>query len=76
MTSARILIVDDEPDMLENCTRVLLRLGHECLKAENGQAALGIFARQRPDLVVTDLKMPEMVCLDRVGGGRSPGGRV
>jgi DNA-binding NtrC family response regulator len=60
MTSARILIVDDEPDMLENCTRVLLRLGHECLKAENGQAALGIFARQRPDLVVTDLKMPEM----------------
>jgi DNA-binding NtrC family response regulator len=60
MTSARILIVDDEPDMLENCTRVLLRLGHECLKAENGQAALGIFARQRPDLVVTDLKMPGM----------------
>jgi DNA-binding NtrC family response regulator len=60
MTSARILIVDDEPDMLDNCARILTRLGYECLKAENAQAALGIFERQRPDLVLTDLKMPEM----------------
>ncbi|HEU5190125.1 MAG TPA: sigma-54 dependent transcriptional regulator [Methylomirabilota bacterium] len=60
MTSARILIVDDEPDMLENCTRILTRLGYECQRAENGQAALGLFESQRPDLVLTDLKMPEM----------------
>jgi two-component system response regulator AtoC len=58
MMTARILIVDDEPDMLDNCTRILTRLGYECQKAENGEVALGLFERQRPDLVLTDLKMP------------------
>ena len=58
MTSARLLIVDDEPDMLENCARILTRLGYQCVTAENGQAALGEFERQRLDLVLTDLKMP------------------
>jgi DNA-binding NtrC family response regulator len=60
MTSARILIVDDEPDMLENCARILTRLGYQCVTAEKGQAALGEFERQRLDLVLTDLKMPGM----------------
>ena len=60
MASARILIVDDEPDMLENCTRIVTRLGYDCVTAENGEVALEEFERQRPDLVLTDLKMPEM----------------
>ena len=60
MTSARILIVDDEPDMLDNCARILTRLGYHCVNAQNGEAALGEFERQRPDLVLTDLKMPGM----------------
>ncbi len=60
MMSARILIVDDEPDMLDNCARILTRLGYQCVQAENGEAALGEFERQRPDLVLTDLKMPGM----------------
>ncbi len=60
MSAARILIVDDEPDMLENCSRILSRQGHACLTAENGLAALAILERERPDLLLTDLKMPEM----------------
>jgi two-component system, NtrC family, response regulator HydG len=60
MSAARILIVDDEPDMLENCSRILSRQGHACLTAENGRAALAILERERPDLLLTDLKMPEM----------------
>ena len=60
MASARILIVDDEPDMLDNCTRIVTRLGYDCVTAENGEVALEEFERQRPDLVLTDLKMPEM----------------
>jgi DNA-binding NtrC family response regulator len=60
MTSARILIVDDEPDMLENCARILTRLGYQCVTAENGPTALGESERQRPDVVLTDLKMPGM----------------
>ena len=60
MSASRILIVDDEPDMLENCSRILSRQGYACLTAENGHAALAILERERPDLLLTDLKMPEM----------------
>jgi DNA-binding NtrC family response regulator len=60
MTSARILLVDDEPDMLENCSRILGRQGHTCLTAANGRAALAVLEQEHPDLLVTDLKMPEM----------------
>jgi DNA-binding NtrC family response regulator len=60
MSPARILLVDDEPDMLENCSRILSRQGHTCMTAANGREALAILERERPDLMVTDLKMPEM----------------
>ena len=60
MSAARILIVDDEPDMLENCSRILSRQGYACLTAENGLAALAILEREHPDLLLTDIKMPEM----------------
>ena len=60
MSASRVLIVDDEPDMLENCSRILSRQGYGCLTAENGRAALAILERERPDLLLTDLKMPEM----------------
>ena len=58
MTGARILIVDDEPDMVENCARILARAGHECLTATDGRQALELLESERPDLLLTDLKMP------------------
>ncbi len=60
MNPARILIVDDEPDMLENCTRILSPQGYRCITAENGRAGLALLERVRPDVLLTDLKMPEM----------------
>ena len=60
MSLARILLVDDEPDMLENCSRILSRQGHTCMTAANEREALAVLERERPDLLVTDLKMPEM----------------
>ena len=60
MSQARILIVDDEPDMVENCARILRREGHECLTAHDGRAALEIVESTRPDVLVTDLRMPEL----------------
>jgi len=54
----RILIVDDEPDMVENCSRILARAGYECLTAADGIRALAVLESQRPDLLLTDLKMP------------------
>ena len=60
MSSARVLIVDDEPDMLENCSRILSRQGYACTTAGDGTAALAILERERPDLLLTDFKMPGM----------------
>ena len=60
MSRARILIVDDEPDMVENCARILKREGYDCLTAGNGRRALELLEVQRPDLLLTDLRMPEL----------------
>jgi DNA-binding NtrC family response regulator len=58
MSDATILIVDDEPDMVENCARILRRSGHRCLTATDPYRALGLLESDSPDLLLTDLKMP------------------
>ncbi len=60
MSRARLLIVDDEPDMVENCARILGRAGYDCLTATDPRRALGMLESDRPDLLITDLKMPEV----------------
>jgi CheY-like chemotaxis protein len=57
---AKILVVDDEPDI-----RFLLRhyfelAGHEVSEARDGSAALKLVETSHPDLIVTDLMMPIM----------------
>ena len=54
----RILVVDDEPDMVDNCVRILRRAGYRCLSTTDPEKALALLERERPDLVLTDLKMP------------------
>jgi DNA-binding NtrC family response regulator len=56
----RVLIVDDEPDMVDNCARILRRAGHRCLTATDPHRALALAEAERPDLLLTDLKMPDM----------------
>lgn len=57
---ARILVVDDEP-MVRTVTAKLLRLkGHDVTEVESGAEALDHLATHIPDLVITDLSMPEM----------------
>ncbi len=60
MAEPRILIVDDEPDMVDNCARILRRAGHRCLTATDPRRALALLESERPDLLLTDLKMPEV----------------
>jgi CheY-like chemotaxis protein len=56
--SRTILIVDDEPDLVVNCERLLQREGHRFLQAHTGPDAMRVIDRERPDLVVTDLRLP------------------
>src|ERR1700729_3130087 len=53
-----ILIVDDEPTIVEVVARYLERAGYRTQTAANGERALEAAARERPDLVVLDLMMP------------------
>jgi CheY-like chemotaxis protein len=56
----RLLIVDDDPDMVDTFARILRRSGHDCLTATSGRAALALLDGHRPDLILADLRMPEM----------------
>jgi DNA-binding NtrC family response regulator len=56
----RVLIVDDEPDMLESCARILGKAGYDCVTSADPREALGLLESERPDLLLTDLKMPGM----------------
>ena len=62
--AGKILIVDDEVEALENCHRILSRLGHECLTENDPVRALTVIQQERPGLVLTDLRMPG---LDGIG---------
>jgi two-component system KDP operon response regulator KdpE len=56
----RILIVDDEPQIIRVLKAALIANGYEVRTAGNGQEALEVFEHWIPDLVITDLSMPKM----------------
>ncbi len=55
----RFLIVDDEPTVRKLCVRIGESLGFLCLEAESAEAALGLLASDPPEVVVTDLRLPQ-----------------
>lgn len=56
--SHRILVVDDEADVRRFLTAVLAKRGYETLQAADGREAFEVARRERPDLVILDLMMP------------------
>ena len=58
--AGKILIVDDEQDALENCRRILSRVPYDCLTECDAVRALDVIQRERPGLILTDLRMPEL----------------
>ena len=65
-TCRKVLIVDDERDMLTNCTRILRRCGYECLTAETSEQGLALVHTVQPDVVLVDLRMPGKSGIDIV----------
>ncbi len=61
---ATILVVDDEPSLRTTMSLLLRTRGHRVCEADGVTAALRVLASERPDIVVTDLRMPDGVGLD------------
>ena len=57
----KILLADDDPMVRELLTDFLSDLGHEVASAENGQELIKLALAARPDLVIADMRMPEMM---------------
>ena len=57
---AKILVIDDDRGIRHLLDALLRHKGYHVLLAENGEKGLELFRQERPDVVVLDLKMPEM----------------
>ena len=57
---ARILIVDDSPSQLLGIQRIVEKLGHESITAEDGAAGVEVAKRELPDMVLMDVVMPNL----------------
>lgn len=60
MEKKRILIVDDEPEMVMNVQARLEANGYEVLSAQDGQVGLALAKEKMPDLLILDVMMPKM----------------
>ncbi|KQR67418.1 response regulator transcription factor [Pedobacter sp. Leaf176] len=59
-TGQKILIVDDEPDILELIEYNLKKEGYQVFTASNGQEGITIAKKVHPDLIILDIMMPKM----------------
>ncbi|MCI0416304.1 response regulator transcription factor [bacterium] len=60
MNEVRILVVDDEPQITRVLRRSLSSKGYEVQTAADGEEAMAVFERWKPNLIITDLSMPGM----------------
>src|SRR5438128_1897619 len=60
MKPARVLVVDDDPDIRNLVAELLRRAGHDVVEAEDGRAGLRSLYALPPDLVLLDVSMPEL----------------
>ena len=64
MSTQTVLVVDDEAQIVDTLRLYLERDGFRVVPAYNGRAALELFDREQPDLIVLDLMLPEVSGLD------------
>lgn len=68
---ALVMCVEDEKYIREELVRELKRSGHDVVEASDGATALGLLKKQIPDLIISDILMPEMDGLELLGQVRS-----
>ena len=63
---AKILVLDDEPSILLMIKKMLEKAGHEVAIALNGKEGMLLFEKNKPDLLITDIIMPEKEGLETI----------
>jgi CheY-like chemotaxis protein len=63
---AKILVIDDEPSILLMIKKMLEKAGHVVDMALNGNEGLQLFEKNKPDLLITDIIMPEKEGLETI----------
>src|SRR5258707_6772050 len=56
----KILVIEDEPEMRRNITTLLRYKDYEPIAAENGRLGVEMARREKPDLILCDVMMPEL----------------
>src|SRR5947209_9725258 len=67
---ANLLIVDDELSMRQFLTHLFQRDGHSIRVAENGRKAMAVLREQPADVIISDVKMPDMGGIDLLRAAR------
>lgn len=57
---AKILVAEDEPDIQTFMILALEHVGHEVMRAEDGQEAVDLALKETPDLILMDVRMPAL----------------
>ena len=57
---ARILVIDDSPSQLMGIRRIVEKLGHDCITAEDGAQGVELAKAEVPDLILMDVVMPNL----------------
>jgi CheY-like chemotaxis protein len=63
---AKILVLDDEPSILLMIKKMLEKAGHEVSIALNGRDGMQLFEKDKPDLLISDIIMPEKEGLETI----------
>ena len=59
-SAGKVLVIDDEPDIVEFMIEELQYRGLECLTASNGKEALDIIRAEKPNVIISDYLMPKL----------------
>ncbi len=68
---AKLLVIDDDPQMRQMVMRVLAEAGHDVVVAKDGAEGLKQFREQQPAVVITDILMPEKEGIETIRTLRS-----
>ena len=66
----KVLLVDDELVILQDRSQIIKGLGYECMVARDGQEAIDLMKEDHPDVIMTDIKMPNKDGIDVLNAAR------